>query len=336
MGQGKLHIIDYDHDGDLDIVDSNTRTSVFLNNQTSFDLYDDFVDTDEDVLLWPVEIDGKYHYDFIGSHNQICSQESCTTNFYQLLDPPSSVLAYDFFQKTQGFIDSITQASFLGDYLREMPDQSRIHYQANSSTSSLGYITRNNNLSLMTGRLRGLHNGNYLGIIFNEKSLRYGHIASEVSTYSNSSTKWFGRGDAKLSLLIHETFLELNIIEIADLELSMGYLINSTRINNFIEQGSSVNLRYRDNNFKYHAKFLKFNYGIDLNDFSINFSGGKRDQVHYQRLYMNTQDGLVFESDRTISNEYLSFNIIKDFFYFQAIKSSDSKLKFVGGIQVNF
>ena len=29
-------------------------------------------------------------------------------------------------------------------------------------------------------------------------------------------------------------------------------------------------------------------------------------------------------------------NIIKDFFYFQAIKSSDSKLKFVGGIQVNF
>ena len=116
----------------------------------------------------------------------------------------------------------------------------------------------------------------------------------------------------------------------------MGYLINSTSINNFIEQGSSVNLRYRDNNFKYHAKFLKFNYGIDLNDFSINFSGGKRDQVQYQRLYMNTQDGLVFESDRTISNEYLSFNIIKDFFYFQAIKSSDSKLKFVGGIQLIF
>ena len=188
----------------------------------------------------------------------------------------------------------------------------------------------------MAGRLKGLHNGNYLGVIFNEKSLRYGHIASEVSTYSNSSTKWFGRGDAKLSLLIHETFLELNIIEIADLELSMGYLINSTSINNFIEQGSSVNLRYRDNTFKYHAKFLKFNYRIDLNDFSINFSGGKRDQVQYRRLYMNTQDGLVFESDRTISNEYLSFNIIKDSFYFQAIKSSDSEMRFVGGIQVNF
>ena len=81
------------------------------------------VDTDEDVLLWPVEIDGKYHYDFIGSHHQGCSEDSCTTSFYQLLDPPSYALADDFFQKTNGFIDSIVQASYLGDYLKD-PDQS--------------------------------------------------------------------------------------------------------------------------------------------------------------------------------------------------------------------
>ena len=336
VGQGKLHILDYDHDGDLDIVDTNTRTSVYLNNQNSFDLYDNFVDTDEDVLLWPVEIDGKYHYDFIGSHNQICNQESCTTNFYQLLDPPSSVLADDFFQKTQGFIDSITQASYLGDFLREMPDQSKIHYQANSSTSSLGYISRNNNLSVMTGRLRGLHNGNYLGVIFNQKNLRFGHITSEVSTYSNSNTKWFGRGDAKLSLFINETFLELNVIQLASFEFSMGYLINSTNVDNFSEQGSSVNLSYKDNTFNYHAKFLKFNYGVDFNDFSINLSGGKRDQMQHQRFYMSSQDGLVFQSEGNISNEYLSFNIVRDFYYFQAIKGSNSDMKFVGGIQVNF
>ena len=336
VGQGKLHILDYDHDGDLDIVDTNTRTSVYLNNQSSFNLYDDFVDTDEDVLLWPVEIDSKYHYDFIGSHHQGCSGDTCTTSFYQLLDPPSSVLVDDFFQKTQGFINSITQASYIGDYLREMPDQSKIHYQANSSTSFLGYISRNNKLSVMTGRLTGLHNGNYLGVIFNQKNLRYGHITSDVSTYSNSNTKWFGRGDAKLSLLIHETFLELNLIEIANLELSMGYLINSTSINNFKEQGSSVNLSYKDNTFSYPAKFLKFKYGVDFNDFSINLSGGRRDLMHYQRFYMKTQDGLVFESNKGISNEYLSLNIVKDFFYFQALKSSDSEMKFIGGIQVNF
>ena len=29
VGQGKIHILDYDHDGDLDIIDVNTRTSVF-------------------------------------------------------------------------------------------------------------------------------------------------------------------------------------------------------------------------------------------------------------------------------------------------------------------
>ena len=336
VGQGKLHILDYDHDGDLDIVDTNTRTSVYLNNQNSFDLYDNFVDTDEDILLWPVEIDGKYHYDFIGSHNQNCYEESCTTNFYQLLDPPSYALADDFFKKTQGFINSITQASYLGDFLREVPDQSNIHYQANSLTSFLGYISSNNNLSLMTGRLRGHYNGNYLGIVLNQKNLRYGHIASDVSTYSNSYTEWFGRGDAKLSLLVNETFLELNLIEIPSLELSVGYLINSTSVDNFSEQGSSVNLSYKNNSFKYHAKFLKLNYGVDFNDFSINISGGKREQMHNQIFYMNSQDGLVFQSEGRISNEYLSLNIVKDFYYFQAVKGSNSDIKFVGGVQVNF
>ena len=51
VGQGKLHILDYDKDGDLDIIDSTTRTSVYLNNQNSFNLYDNFVDADEDILL---------------------------------------------------------------------------------------------------------------------------------------------------------------------------------------------------------------------------------------------------------------------------------------------
>ena len=44
----------------------------------------------------------------------------------------------------------------------------------------------------------------------------------------------------------------------------MGYIINSSHINNFMEQGSSVNLSYKDNTFAYHAKFLKFTYGVDL------------------------------------------------------------------------
>ena len=86
VGQGKMHIRDYDHDGDLDIIDVSTRTSVFVNNGNTFELYDDFVDADEDVLLWPVEIDGDHHYDFIGS-NQTCAETTCTTSFYQLLDP---------------------------------------------------------------------------------------------------------------------------------------------------------------------------------------------------------------------------------------------------------
>ena len=51
---------------------------------------------------------------------------------------------------------------------------------------------------------------------------------------------------------------------------------------------------------------------------------------------MHSQDGLVFQSEGNISNEYLSLNIVKDFYYFQVMKGSNSDTKFVGGIQVNF
>ena len=336
VGQGKLHIIDYDHDGDLDIVDTNTRTSVFLNNQSSFNLYDDFVDTDEDVLLWPVEIDGKYHYDFIGSHHQGCSGDSCTTSFYQLLDPPSYALADDFFQKTNGFIDSIVQASYLGDYLKDIPEKSKIHHHTDSLTSSLGYVSHQNKLSFYGGSLKGLHRGNYLGASFNHESMRYGHIFSQLSTQSHSQTKWFGVGNANLSLLMNETFLEVYIIDTSSFELSMGYLSNVIKIEDFSEVGSSVNLHYKNNSLKYKARFMKFKYGIDFNGFSLNLAGGKRENVGTSRFSLNSIDDLVFSLDGDISNEYLSLDIVKDIFYLQLIKNKNSDMRVAGGIQINF
>ena len=79
-----MHIRDYDHDGDLDIIDVSTRTSVFVNNGNTFELYDDFVDADEDVLLWPVEIDNDHHYDLLIQSNLLLKQRS-TTSFYSAI-----------------------------------------------------------------------------------------------------------------------------------------------------------------------------------------------------------------------------------------------------------
>ena len=38
IGQGKIHLVDYDHDGDIDLVDSSTRTYVLIKNGDAFEL----------------------------------------------------------------------------------------------------------------------------------------------------------------------------------------------------------------------------------------------------------------------------------------------------------
>ena len=336
VGQGKLHILDYDHDGDLDIVDTNTRTTVYINNQNSFDIYDNFVDTDEDVLLWPIEIDGKYHYDFIGSDISNCFEDRCVTNFYQLLDPPASNLIDDFSQKSDGFIDSIFEASYLGDYLRVKPEESAIHFHTDTLTSSLGYISRNDKLALFTGKIRGFHYGNYVGTSYDQKYFSFGHIATSLSTNSISNTEWFGSGNANLNLLANETFIELNLIDSDSFSLNAGYLVNKTRIDEFLEYGSFVNLRYTENKFKYFAKFVNFKYGFDFRSYSFNFSGGKRVNTNKQKFSMKTHDGLVFTSDGNISNEYFSMSITKNIFYFKAVKTTYSETRILGGFQINF
>tara|TARA_Y100000768_G_scaffold99754_1_gene72833 strand:+ start:11526 stop:13946 length:2421 start_codon:yes stop_codon:yes gene_type:complete len=336
VGQGKLHILDYDHDGDLDIVDTNTRTTVYINNQNSFDIYDNFVDTDEDVLLWPIEIDGKYHYDFIGSDISNCFEDRCVTNFYQLLDPPASNLIDDFFQKPDGFIDSIFEASYLGDYLRVKPEDGSIHFHTDTLTSSLGYISRNDKLAFFTGKIRGFHYGNYVGTSYDQEYFSFGHIATSLSTNSISNTEWFGSGNANLNLLANETFIELNLINSDSFSLNAGYLVNKTRIDEFSEYGSFVNLRYTENKFKYFAKFVDFKYGFDFRSYSFNFSGGKRVNTNKQKFSMKTRDGLVFTNDGNISNEYFSMSIIKNIFYLKAVKTTYSETKILGGFQINF
>ena len=335
VGQGKLHILDYDKDGDLDIIDSTTRTSVYLNNQNSFNLYDNFVDADEDILLWPVEIDGKYHYDFIGSH-YICDVNSCTTNFFQLLDPPAQELFNDFFLKSEGFLDSMIDASYVGDYLKDISNKNEIHFHTSAESSSIGYIVREQNFALYSGQLKGLYQGSYIGVDMNHKFLNYGYIASKVSTHSESATKWFGNGKAKLNLLINEVFFNINLINNPSLHLSSGLLSNEIRTKNFKEMGSSINLDYAKNNLSYKAKFLKFKYKFNLGNFKFNLSGGKRQGLSQQKFYLTSIEGLKFDMDAEISNSFLAFNMEKGIFYFQAQKNSNSDIRFISGIQKNF
>mgnify|MGYP001157401055 FL=1 len=336
VGQGKLHIIDYDHDGDLDIVDTTTRTSVFINNQTSFDLYDDFVDTDEDVLLWPVEIDGKYHYDFIGSHVQICATNYCTTNFYQLLDPPAADITTDFLSKTNGYFVSLAQASYLNDHLRELSFKKEILSYSDSMTSTFGSSINMGKFSVLAGNYRGLHSGNFIGGFFNESYMSFGFTHSKLTTMSQSQTKWFGMSSADLSLDINEVFLKKDLITTDSLLITVGYLSNLTTAGNFFEEGGAINLFFHESKIEYQASFASFKYGFDFSGYSVNMAGGMRKSFGHQEQIFKSDRDMVFNSDNAFSNEYFSIDLVKGNFYLLAIKNGNTKMRIATGVQFNF
>lgn len=86
-GGGILHILDYDNDGDNDIVSTNGRSYVLINNNGSFDILDDFpiYSSGDGGGLWPIKINSDYYYDFIGQAGHTESDSRFLNEFYQIL-----------------------------------------------------------------------------------------------------------------------------------------------------------------------------------------------------------------------------------------------------------
>ena len=88
-GEGELIILDFDGDGDPDIVDSVSYTYVLINDgQGIFSLkqHTSFPEVDgKPAHLWPVDINRRGLIDFI-SHRTQCDATSCTTSYFQVVD----------------------------------------------------------------------------------------------------------------------------------------------------------------------------------------------------------------------------------------------------------
>jgi len=87
-GGGLLHIVDFDRDGDLDIVSTNGRSYVLINNGNFFDLYDDFPakQSGDGGNLWPVSINEKNWYSFISSFGGNIDQDTSYKDYFQVLN----------------------------------------------------------------------------------------------------------------------------------------------------------------------------------------------------------------------------------------------------------
>ena len=83
--EGWLHLLDFDKDGDIDVIDSVAPTYVLINENGNFVFYDEMPTKGR---LFPVEIDGKWQYDFIGYTRGEKTYDSSIVKFFQVLDPP--------------------------------------------------------------------------------------------------------------------------------------------------------------------------------------------------------------------------------------------------------
>ncbi len=335
VGQGKLHILDYDHDGDLDIIDVNTRTSVFINNGSNFTLYDDFVDTDEDILLWPIEIDGKHHYDFIGS-KQDCIGDTCITNFYQLLDPPSLALLEDFFTKGDGFVSALVEASYLGDEIRLMLQKNNLVHRSNVTNDLLGFSSYNNNFKIAAGRIFGKHLGNFIGLTYESSFLRGGVIINHSSTHASNTTRWFGNNRAELFYESMDTFLETSIINDNNWMLSFGHVLNQTNVGSFQEEGGSGNINYFNSQLKYSANYANALYRKNFFGIDSEIFLGSRMGKSIQPFLLRASNNINFQSFNNISNDFAGINLYKGPYFLKLTSNSIFGQEALIGFQFNF
>lgn len=145
-GEGRLRVVDFDRDGDLDIVDSNYQTYVLLNEGGKFKLYENFPvvgggsNNAAHGALYPVEIDGKYQYDFIG-YSVSTTADTGTATYYQVLDPPSllDTLASEFTAKPLAYTNMASLSSKAYNDL--------FYYGRSNTSQSRGFTTYNGNIT---------------------------------------------------------------------------------------------------------------------------------------------------------------------------------------------
>ena len=85
-GEGNLEIIDFDADGDLDVVDTVLGTYALINQGGTFTVYDDFPTFNDSAPYFPVKMDKNLPYGFIGSTTQYSDTESIKV-FFRVVVP---------------------------------------------------------------------------------------------------------------------------------------------------------------------------------------------------------------------------------------------------------
>jgi hypothetical protein len=309
-GEGLLTVVDFNKDGKPDIVDSNYNTYVLINEGGKFKLVDNFPkvgggpNKDHHSALYPVEIDGKWDYDFI-AYKFDDNGDSGTSTMYQVLDPPvGQVGMYDL------MLDDFTRKPSTYTTMSAMANRAYtdlFYYSRWNTNNARVFSTYNNGVTTVGGTFGGPDAG---FTVLNTKSSNVGPTnaftgdTDAFGLYANRGKMFamVGFSHSRLNASIESEFFgtarsnttadtfgaELSYKDaLGKFSYSIGSRYNSTLLKGFTEQGSDVNLRVADQTYNtanlvatlgyfdsFNYKSTRFFYGADVEYLRYFYSSG--------------------------------------------------------------
>ncbi len=264
-GGGIIHILDFDHDGDLDIVRTTGRSYVLLNEGGHFSLYDDFPiwDGGQGGVLWPVEIDGKYWYDFISSRTIQVDEDTQYTDYFQVLDPPANaeLMYMDLFTKPNAYRDlgNLANKNYGGAFYvsRFNDNKLKLFYHEGEDNTEHGIFAYFENFGLGYTKGQGIASDSsalfkYFSdsfILYTIKNNIYVGLGYNNSDFDNkTNTAMYGSGQSNVGA----TTLGLEVSyrwTWKNFKASFGIRQNETNVEGFTDYGDTLELTYDTQDF---------------------------------------------------------------------------------------
>ena len=337
-GEGELHILDFDGDGDLDIVDSVNGTYALVNNGNGvFDTYDNWPDQGDcgGCRYYPVEIDGKWQYDFIG-YTDDRNYSSSTSTFFQVLDPPLVQMMQDITTKPKGYAKTVFNSKMLLDGVRDATRGSNLVFNYTEGSSLAGYSGDiNDEYGFFVAQLDGNSKGGVVGFDFDHDNLHTGVYYVDNTLEANNSTIWYGTGTADVDYNSINTFTEFVYFK-NNIVYTVGGGFAYTTVQSFTERDSAVNVKVNSFTMLDMNAFADAKY-ITQSKFGTTAFGLGID--HYQSISttdINFADYLKYEFKDRLTVISADFTHSYGPLYFKATANTESLKSYELGFIVTF
>ena len=250
LGAGHIYVLDFDHDGDMDIfVGPGQDSYVLYNNDGDWSCKNcEFARPDNGAvmsLLFPVEVDGMYEYDFIGIDIMNMSDTQTVSNFYISLDPPAQLqeMRNELFDKSIDYAKAVFNNKTMFHNIKNTSLSNSVFYVDNTHNSIAGYSHNFDNFGITLGQT---NEGGLFYVDRQHGTYHYGIGYFTNSIDALSFSNWYGTGSAVLDFDTFNAYAEKFIPLSTNIFVTSGVALYQTNVAGFVEENSQYNVTVQD------------------------------------------------------------------------------------------